>query len=1009
MKYIASILTAFLLTFSIAQAAPTSWDFTAGVLQPLISAYNAMIKGSYFVATSTVATSTFPIASSTTICLGSDCRTAWPTGGAGLQTPWTSDINGANFSLSNILNLTANGTGTMANLVLAGQTVTSTMPSFLSSPTSANLLAAVPDETGTGALVFGTAPTITNLVAGNVRGGTTAAATLVLRSTSNAAPTTDAVIFQTGNSVERGRISTQGQWSIGTTTATTTAIFTIAASGTTPSLLVFGTTSLASTSVSSFTSTATTTTGGLSIASLSGFLKATAGAVGTSLVNLASDITGTLSVANGGTGSTTLSAGEILVGNGTSAITSTTTTNLKASMNLGNVENTALSTWGGSANLSTLGTVNTGTWNASTISIAKGGTGTTTAPDVDMFLIGNGTNFDYKRLVAGSNVTISTSTPGQIVISSTGGGAGSQTPWTSDINGGGFSLSNVLGVSATSATTSILTVTGTSTLATTTLSSTTIDTLIVNKASTLIGALTTIASTSLTGSTSISNLTLPSIASSTQIFGLFVDNNGTVTGTATSGALAASLTDETGTGQIVFSNSPVMANIASTIIRGGSTGTTVLTLKSTSGVGTGDAIVFQTGNSVERGRISSQGQWSFGTTSSSSLLNFYDNNTASATSSITSFAFNSVKSSSSATVTQWTPIRNSSSYVSGNPLSTYAGVSNFSQNISTNTVNSLYGSYNQAQHSTNIGTTTNMYGSYNLSTMAAQNSTITNMFGATGVSFINGAATGTNASFIYGLYGTVTNSGSATATNAYGIYSQGCTTNNALANIGTCYGLMIASSTALAGSITSRYGLYQGEAAAKNFFAGSVGIGTTSPTYALSVVGTSTFTAGMFGGGTATSAAVQTGYWCYDANGQFIRTSVACITSAEKYKTNIHPLNLTIDDLMNIRFVTYKKKNPLDVNDSHTQMGVIADEVDALSPALSEMLVTRSGDGQIQSFRYDQFTALLGKAIQDQQKEIIALGGGVKSSAQENWQWLAIGVLFLLVILQQYQISKLRP
>jgi len=42
---------------------------------------------------------------------------------------------------------------------------------------------------------------------------------------------------------------------------------------------------------------------------------------------------------------------------------------------LGNVENTALSTWAGSTNLTTLGTVGTGTWNATAISKAKGGTG----------------------------------------------------------------------------------------------------------------------------------------------------------------------------------------------------------------------------------------------------------------------------------------------------------------------------------------------------------------------------------------------------------------------------------------------------------------------------------------------------------------------------------------------------------------------------------------------------------------------------------------------------------
>lgn len=46
---------------------------------------------------------------------------------------------------------------------------------------------------------------------------------------------------------------------------------------------------------------------------------------------------------------------------------------------LGNVENTALSTWTGSTSITTLGTVDTGTWSATTIGINKGGTGATTA------------------------------------------------------------------------------------------------------------------------------------------------------------------------------------------------------------------------------------------------------------------------------------------------------------------------------------------------------------------------------------------------------------------------------------------------------------------------------------------------------------------------------------------------------------------------------------------------------------------------------------------------------
>ena len=46
----------------------------------------------------------------------------------------------------------------------------------------------------------------------------------------------------------------------------------------------------------------------------------------------------------------------------------------KTSLSLGNVEDTALSTWAGTNNITTLGTIGTGTWNADTIPVNKGGT-----------------------------------------------------------------------------------------------------------------------------------------------------------------------------------------------------------------------------------------------------------------------------------------------------------------------------------------------------------------------------------------------------------------------------------------------------------------------------------------------------------------------------------------------------------------------------------------------------------------------------------------------------------
>lgn len=81
----------------VAYATPTSWDFASGILQPFISQATALIKGDHFQATSTTQASVLPLASTTvtsanTLCLSTDCRTVWPSGGSGgglsTTTPW---------------------------------------------------------------------------------------------------------------------------------------------------------------------------------------------------------------------------------------------------------------------------------------------------------------------------------------------------------------------------------------------------------------------------------------------------------------------------------------------------------------------------------------------------------------------------------------------------------------------------------------------------------------------------------------------------------------------------------------------------------------------------------------------------------------------------------------------------------------------------------------------------------------------------------------------------------
>lgn len=91
----------------------------------------------------------------------------------------------------------------------------------------------------------------------------------------------------------------------------------------------------------------------------------------------------------------------------------------KSKVGLSNVENTALSTWAGSTNITTLGTIGSGTWSATTIAVNKGGTNQTSYVNGEL-LIGNttGNTLTKATLTQGSNITI-TNGNGSITIAST--------------------------------------------------------------------------------------------------------------------------------------------------------------------------------------------------------------------------------------------------------------------------------------------------------------------------------------------------------------------------------------------------------------------------------------------------------------------------------------------------------------------------------------------------------------------------------------------------------------
>ena len=107
------------------------------------------------------------------------------------------------------------GAGTLTGLLIGNGT-----SAFTATTLSSGISGQLSDETGSGVLVFDTTPTFTtNITDPLLIGGTGAGSTLTLKSTSGSG-TTDATIFQVGNNgaVEAGRITTAGEWGLGTTT-----------------------------------------------------------------------------------------------------------------------------------------------------------------------------------------------------------------------------------------------------------------------------------------------------------------------------------------------------------------------------------------------------------------------------------------------------------------------------------------------------------------------------------------------------------------------------------------------------------------------------------------------------------------------------------------------------------------------------------------------------------------------------------------------------------------------
>ena len=342
---------------------------------------------------------------------------------------------------------------------------------FLATPSSANLAAAVTDETGSGALVFANTPTLVSPVLGTPTSGNLANCTSI--PVGNATGTLAVANGGTGQTTY-----TNGQILIGNTTsggldkATITAGsgvtvtnsaggISIAATGTggtvtsvdvTPGttgltftggpITTSGNITVAGTLVAANggTGQSSYTTGDILYASSSSALSKLAdvatgnslisGGVGTApswgKIGLTTHISGTLAAGNGGTGQSSYTTGDILYASSSSALSKL------ADVATGN---SLIS--GGVGTAPSWGKIGLTTHISGTLPVANGGTGQTAYTN-GQILIGNttSTGLDKATLTAGSGVSI-TNAAGSITIAATGSGG---TVTSVDVNGGSTGL-----------------------------------------------------------------------------------------------------------------------------------------------------------------------------------------------------------------------------------------------------------------------------------------------------------------------------------------------------------------------------------------------------------------------------------------------------------------------------------------------------------------------------------------------------------------------------------------
>jgi hypothetical protein len=286
-------------------------------------------------------------------------------------------------------------------------------------------------------------------------------------------------------------------------------------------------------------------------------------------------------------------------------------------------------------------------------------------------------------------------------------------------------------------------------------------------------------------------------------------------------------------------------------------------------------------------------------------------------------------------------------------------------NASGMTVNSIIGS--------DINTYTNSVATvdhYGLKLLIQPSSTSTTT--TYGISNSVYQTTGTNATVVGSRNSLqIAGGGSPFMTNAKGVFSELLNTSGG-GSIITGYGVYIGSVQA-----TNKWALYSSDATAKSYFAGNVGIGISTPTYALEVNGT---IAPNGDGATDLGAAGNKFRDIY-------ATNAVINTSDERLKKNIENSNLGLNFIMGLRPVSYYWKQ---ANDLYKHYGFIAQEMKESAGSKTSAIVVHDKKSDMYGLRYTELISPIVKAIQElvknKDKQISEVNLKIAKLEQENYE-----------------------